>query len=218
MLRLGCLGLVLAVAGALVGCLEGRAPLDAAEDGAELAAEASEAAEDSWAERGDLAVTELSVEASDRALCRALAARERRCAEGDTQPAASMAVEACAERYACSRQLWRADVRDGVYACLEELPCAEPDPEFTCLADAAAEVEPSAAELAFERAAERANEQCGALVEVAPAQSDLVYDALTFCLTENEGCEAKAACSMATLRALVDEVCGPAPDEPAHDA
>jgi len=222
------LGLLLAVAGALVGCLEGREPVEAGAGGAELAEEMAVEAfgTEEPATPDVLAIPDakafespvLTVDAADRSLCRVLAERERRCSDDDTQPVA-FGVEACAERYACSRQLWRADVQEGVYDCLQELHCDEVDPEFTCLADAAAAVEPSAAERRFEQEADGANDLCGALVEVAPGQSDLVYDALTFCLTENESCDAKAACSLATLQALVDEICGSTvDDEPGQDA
>ncbi len=209
------------MAGATVGCLEGRQPGGAGGD-PDLDEEAAvEALGTDGLGIDGLTTPEVTieqpqgvtVEASDLSLCRTLADRDHRCAEEDTQPA-SFAVEDCAERYACSRQLWRADVQEGVYACLAKLPCDDPDPEFTCLAEAAAAVEPSPAEGRFEREADAANEHCGALVEVAPGQSDLVYGALTFCLTENESCDAKAACSLATLQTLVEEICGPTVDDP----
>jgi hypothetical protein len=36
----------------------------------------------------------------------------------------------------------------------------------------------------------------------------VVYESLTFCLLENDGCEAKSGCMVMTLDALVEDACG----------
>lgn len=140
----------------------------------------------------------------DVEICEAQAAAHERCAaESD----AAMDVQACAERFACSRQLWRTDV-PAVYDCLRQRACDDPDPVMACLRKVAVDVEPSAAELSFEQELAEARRQCGELVEVAPRQSDAVYDALTFCLAAHDDCEVKVACIEAMLQALVEEICG----------
>jgi hypothetical protein len=192
------LGVAVLAAVALVGCLEerdawlgeGAAPPDAVEIDAALL---------DGVELGPAAVV---AEPMDLGLCRDLDEQELRCG------GAPLDVPACAQRFACSRQLWRPEVQLAVYACLRERPCDDAEPEMSCLEAAAARLEPSAAELRFERALEEVEGRCGALVDVAPGQSDLVYEGLGFCLAETEGCDAAAACTLATLEALVVEVCG----------
>ena len=209
------MGWLMALVGALVGCREGRAPLG--EQGGAPGLDEQAWAVDTWpAEtwpaddfaKSDLAALQqpsLSLEPEDVALCQALADRQRLCVDDEADP---FDVDGCADRYACSRQLWREDIQEAVYDCLQERPCDEADPEFACLREATAELQPSTAQQRFEREAAAADELCGNLLEVAPGQSDLVYGALTFCLTQNESCDSQAACSLATLDALVDEVCG----------
>ncbi len=181
MLRAGFLGLLLALVGALVGCLEGRAPL------------------------GELDELRGAPGPEDVALCQALADRQRVCVDDEAEP---FDVDGCASRYVCSRQLWREDIQEAVYECLQEQSCDEEDLEFSCLREAMDELAPSTAQQVFEQEAEAADELCGTLLDVAPGQSDLVYEALTFCLTQNEDCDSKAACSLATLDTLVDAICG----------
>jgi hypothetical protein len=218
MLRAGLLGLLMALVVALVGCLEGRAPLD--EEGGAPGFDDQGWSVETWPVDDAVEPAQprqrLAAEPGDIALCQAMADRERSCVDDEAEP---FDVDSCASRYVCSRRLWREDIRQPVYACLRDLPCGETDPEFTCLREASAGLEPSTAQQTFEREAEAADELCGELLEVAPGQSDLVYESLTFCLTHNEGCDSKAACSLSTLDAMVDEICGaPQEGQAAQDA
>ena len=140
----------------------------------------------------------------DLAVCGALAEQDSRCA-ADGDPAFDVA--ACATRFACSRRLWSTDV-PAVYRCLSERSCEDDDPVMTCLREVGETVEPSAAEETFLRELELAQAECGELVEAAPRQSDAIYEGLTFCLTDNDDCDVKAACVDVMLTAIVDRICG----------
>jgi hypothetical protein len=156
-------------------------------------------------------------EAADLAVCQAQAARLERCGR---DPAGAPDALACARRFACSRRLWRDGIAAEVYACLGERPCDDADPAMSCLGEAARSLAPSEAARRFERAREEAERACGPLLEVAPAQIDLVYDAVTFCLTENESCDAKTECVATALTDIVAAVCGSrgaSPIEPADE-
>jgi hypothetical protein len=142
----------------------------------------------------------------DLAVCEARAEQEQRCA-ADGEPAFD--VTACATRFACSRRLWSTDL-PAVYRCLSERSCEDGDPVMTCLREVGETVEPSAAEVTFSRELELAQQECGEIVEAAPRQADAIYEGLTFCLTENDDCDVKAACAELMLDALVDEICGEA--------
>ena len=186
------LGIVMVALFSFVGCLEGQG---------ESVAEGGEA-DEPLLEGVELATAPVTAERMDLALCRDLDQREVRCG------GVPLDVAACADRFACSRQLWRQDVQPAVYSCLRDSSCDDDEPAMSCLEQVAAELEPSAAQLRFERDLADVEERCGALVDVAPGQSDLVYDALGFCLTVGDGCDAAAACTVATLEALMAEVCG----------
>jgi hypothetical protein len=148
----------------------------------------------------------LAIDDADVDVCAALAQREARCFDGC---AATVEVEACAERMACSRRLWRGDIADEVYACIRERPCDDLDPATACLHQAAAEVAPSEARLRFEDEQRRVDALCGDMLDVAPGQSDDVYQRLGSCLAEETSCEGVAACAMGELADLVDLACGP---------
>jgi len=196
-LRLTLVSLVCAVG--LGACLDGR---DAAvdEDGYWLDPEAL--SQEQLGGR-DYAVTPA---AADLELCRALAARQQQC-EGE-QPEAQLPDSSdCASRYACSRRLWRADVTAEVYRCISQHPCDDPDPTTTCLEQAAEPLPISAAQQEFEAALTAADDQCPGMLEVAPGQSDTVYQALTPCLTNHRSCDERADCAARSLNELVDEIC-----------
>ena len=194
---------VLAGAWAFVGCLELDREGAFGMGGDQPAGEGAEPA--SWIEvRDESDRGPVVAEPEDLAVCQAQARQLQRCA-GDEAP--SFDVEVCAERYACSRRLWRTDV-PAVYRCLAERPCDDDDPVISCLEQVAVEVEPSEVETLFELELERAHTECAPLVEVAPRQADVIYDALSFCLTENDECDVKAACIDAMPTALVDRICG----------
>lgn len=193
-----------------IGCLN--ADGVPAEDGVP----ADEAVDEPWQEPAAEIAAAGSVEPEpvDQAVCQSLAQLERRCFADEP---ATIDVDECALRYACSRRLWRMDA-EAVYACVRERPCDDHDPVMTCLEQVGSRLEPSEAEQRFDQVFAREAQDCEDVVEVAPGLSDVVYEMLGACLVDNETCEAKAACSEAMLGELLDEICGPAePPEPPAD-
>jgi hypothetical protein len=210
MVRRLLVGLSIVVILATYGCLEMDRP---ASDGLDLSEwqmgepSSEDEASSSWVavDHGEPAPA-LVPDAMDVAVCEARAEQESRCAV-DGEPAFDVA--ACATRFACSRRLWSTDV-PAVYRCLSERTCDDEDPVMTCLREVGESVEPSEAELAFTRQLDQAQQECGEILEAAPRQSDTIYEGLTFCLTENDDCDAKASCVEVMLNAIVDEICGEA--------
>ena len=146
---------------------------------------------------------ELTVASGDVALCEDLVDGQRRCGEGFVTDT----VDGCAWRFACARQLWRAEVADDVYRCVREQPCTDPDPGMTCLDEVAADLPPTDAQTRALRAVEAARERCGDVIDVAPGQVDHVYDAITSCLSDTT-CDDLGACVIGSVESLVAEACG----------
>jgi hypothetical protein len=146
-------------------------------------------------------------EAIDLDLCDALDERQGRCFEGCD---GTLDRDLCSQRHACSRQLWQKDLVDDVYACIAERPCGDVDPTTSCLVEVASRGEPSAARARFEEARGELEAECGPMIDAAPGQRDDVYELLTGCIEDNDGCDAVAACTIMTLEVLVDEACGSA--------
>lgn len=190
-------GLLCAVG--LGACLAGRDAADD-EDGFWLDPEAS-----SQQQLGSRDYAVIPAEA-DLELCRALAAKQRQCEE-DQPEAQPLDGSACASRYACSRRLWRADVAAEVYRCISQRPCDDPDPTTTCLGQAAKPLPITPAQREFDAVLAAADDECPGLLEVAPGQSDTVYQALTPCLTSYRSCDERADCAARRLSELVDEIC-----------
>jgi hypothetical protein len=188
--------IVMVVLGTVVGCVNG-----VAADGEQgsLALE-DLALEDCQVDTSDAPRYALTPEAADLSLC--------------SDRGSDAQIASCAARYACSRQLWRQDIAEDVYACLHEQSCRDGQAALDCLEQTAAMREPSEAEAQFERALVDSDARCGDLAEVAPGQADVVYESLTFCLLENDSCEAKSGCMVMTLEALVDDACGYLDEEP----
>jgi hypothetical protein len=189
----------------LVGCLEGEwTESDSAGDPADEALGA-ESYDSCPIAKPAPAPFALDAELEDVALCQAQAEREQECFE---ECAPTVDVDACANRYACSRQLWRQDIVAEVYDCIAAQPCDDRDPAATCLARAAAAHGPSDAQQRFENDLTIAAEDCGDLLTVTAGQGDDVYEGLAHCLADNDSCDAKSSCAMITLGMLVDEACG----------
>jgi hypothetical protein len=100
---------------------------------------------------------------------------------------------------------------------LRDQPCRDGDTAMLCLEQAANTLAPSEAEEQFVDALADVGKRCGDLAEVAPGQADVVYESLTFCLLENDACEAKSGCMVMTLDALVEDSCGYLESEPLRD-
>ena len=140
----------------------------------------------------------------DEALCASLEDHHSRC-RGGYLPAA----DACPARFACSRKMWRQDAVDDVYACIERASCDEPDPATSCLQEVATELEPTPAERRAERGIAELEDACPGVLEVAPAQSDRVYETITACIETEETCDGIGTCVVLSLEALADDICGP---------
>ena len=142
----------------------------------------------------------------DIELCQQLAKRERSCFS-DLPSASTQAIEACAARFACSRRMWRPEMVDAVYKCMGKRDCDDADPAMSCLEKAALAIQPSLAETAFEHALEEAERECPNVIDVAPGQSDAVYQALMPCLQDAISCNERTSCSARALQQLLRQTC-----------
>jgi len=140
-------------------------------------------------------------DAEDDAVCQALARRARACHGGWT------ANESCASRFACSKQLWRPEIVGDVYACVEEQPCDVADPAMACLDEVGAELEPTRAQLDAERAVRSLDGQCDDMIDMAPGQTDEVYEIIQSCVEAEDSCDGVGTCVVLSLDALVSDVC-----------
>ena len=188
-----------------LGCVEGEWGESAREDEGFDDEARAEGADSCPIAKPAPALYRIEAQREDVSLCQTLAEREQDCNEDCP---ATVDVAACANRYSCSRQLWRQDIVAEVYACIAERPCDDRDPAATCLTQATGGRQPSEAQRAFDRELLATEEQCGDLISVTPGQNDAVYDALARCMADNDSCDGKSSCAMITLGALVEEACG----------
>ena len=140
-------------------------------------------------------------DAEDDAVCDALARREQAC-DLDLDQAD------CASRFACSKQLWRREVVEDVYACVEAQPCDVADPAMACLTRVGGELEPTAVQLDAEDALRSLQGRCDGMIDVAPGQSDEVYEIIRSCIAAETSCDGIGTCVVLSLDTLVADVCG----------
>jgi hypothetical protein len=182
------LGLMLNI---VTGCVAG-------EDGDELDAAGLELLGE------ELAAERVAPDGDDEALCESLAQREASCTGGFVRTTGG-----CAERFACSKRLWRADAVEDVYACIEDAGCELDDPATSCLAEVAAELTPSETERRTQRLIAEVAPQCPGMLDITPGQSDEVYDLVGSCIEADDDCEAIGTCVVVSLDALADDLCAP---------
>lgn len=140
-------------------------------------------------------------DADDDAVCDALARRDQACGLADP-------TSGCAARFACSKQLWREEVIEDVYACVESQPCDVVDPAMACLGEVGGELEPTAVQVDAERALRSLDGRCDDMIDVAPGQSDEVYEIIRSCIAAEQSCEGIGTCVVLSLDTLVADVCG----------
>jgi hypothetical protein len=150
---------------------------------------------------GDPLAGGVAPQPSDEAVCRALATRQTECHGGFAT------MEGCPSRFACSRRLWRPELVEEVYACVETQPCNVVDPAMACLEEIGGELEPTEAQRQAEDALDDLEGQCDGLLEVAPGQSDEVYDVIRSCIEAEEDCDGIGTCVVVSMDALLDDVC-----------
>ena len=158
--------------------------------------------EDDGVVTDDAVTTGAIPDAEDDAVCDSLARREEAC---DLDASAN---GHCAVRFACSKQLWRQEVIEDVYACVETQPCDVADPAMACLSIVGAELEPTTAQLEAESALRSLEGRCDGMIDVAPGQADEIYEIVRSCVRAEDSCDGIGTCVVLSLEALVADVCG----------